>query len=96
MVNGKLLGELQTVIADYSDAERPLRLEFPDGRVVEDEIRLGEPVAHAVLLPDRAGPARRGPVGGRRSAEYLGRPLRLVEVAATAPRSTGAAAARCR
>jgi uncharacterized protein YcbX len=44
MVNGKVLGELQTVIADYADCERRLTLTLPDGRVVSDAVTLGERV----------------------------------------------------
>src|SRR5437764_15261091 len=44
MVNSKRLGSLQTVVADYSDAGRTLRLSLPDGQVVEGDIRLGDPV----------------------------------------------------
>ena len=36
LVNSKRVGALQQVIADYSDAERRLRLELPDGQVVDE------------------------------------------------------------
>src|SRR5205814_1277886 len=45
MINSKRLGALQTVVADYSDADRTLRLTLPDGRIGEGSIRLGEPIA---------------------------------------------------
>ena len=38
MVNSLRLGELQTIVADYSDDDRTLRLELPDGRTLEDEV----------------------------------------------------------
>lgn len=41
MVNAKMVGELLRVVSDYSDSERTLRLELPDGQVVDGEIRLG-------------------------------------------------------
>src|SRR5947209_10574093 len=41
MVNSLRLGALQTVTAEYSEAERRLKLEFSDGRVLEDEVRRG-------------------------------------------------------
>ena len=48
MVNGKILGELQTVVA-HCAGDR-LRLTFPDGSVTEAPVALGEPVQRAVLL----------------------------------------------
>src|SRR5437763_16407577 len=42
MVNAKLLGELQTVVAECSDDRLCLR--FPDGRVVQGEVVEREPV----------------------------------------------------
>jgi MOSC domain-containing protein len=44
MVNAKNLGVLQTIISAYSDDDRRLSLRFPDGRVLEDEVRPGEEV----------------------------------------------------
>ena len=35
MINSKIAGELQTVIADYSDSERQLKLTFSNGSVVQ-------------------------------------------------------------
>src|SRR5579859_4701705 len=44
MVNSLRLGALQTIVSDYDDAERRLSLRFPDGRVLEDRVRLGDEV----------------------------------------------------
>ena len=49
MVNAKMLGELQTVVA--SMAGDRLTLGFPDGRVVEDRISAGDPGALDNVLP---------------------------------------------
>jgi uncharacterized protein YcbX len=41
MVNGKQLGELCTLVADYEEAGRALTLRFPDGRVLAGPVELG-------------------------------------------------------
>ncbi len=79
MINGKLIGELQQVIADYSDAQRTLRLEFPDGRVVEDEIRLGDEVTTRFFSQTALGHVVDGPWSAALS-DCFAQTLRLVEV----------------
>ena len=79
MINGKLIGELQQVIADYSDAERTLRLELPDGRVIEGEIRLGDEVTTKFFSQTAQGHVVEGPWSAALTDSF-GRPLRLVEV----------------
>jgi uncharacterized protein YcbX len=79
MINGKLIGELQQVIADYSDAERTLRLELPDGRVIEAEIRLGDLVTTKFFSQTAEGHVVEGPWSAALS-DCFGRTLRLVEV----------------
>jgi hypothetical protein len=79
MINGKLIGELQRVIADYSDARRTLRLELPDGTVVEDEIRLGDEVTTRFFSQTTQGHVVEGPWSTALS-DCFGKPLRLVEV----------------
>jgi len=79
MINSKVLGELQQVVADYSDAERTLRLELPDGRVVNSEIRLGDEVTTKFFSQTAQGRVVEGPWSDALS-ECFGRPLRLVEV----------------
>jgi uncharacterized protein YcbX len=78
MINSKIVGELQTVIADYSEDERRLSLAFPDGRAVEDEIRLGGEVDTRFFSTQRRGRLVEGPWSEALS-EVAGRPLRLVE-----------------
>ena len=78
MINSKIVGELQTVIADYSDADRRLRLELPDGRVVEDDIRLGHRVETRFFSQQRSARLIDGP-WSEVFSDVAGRPLRLVE-----------------
>jgi hypothetical protein len=83
MVNSKIVGELQTVSAEYSEADRRLRLELPDGRVVEDEIRLGDEVDVRFFSRQRKGRLVEGP-WSEAVSEVAGRPLRLVEPSSAA------------
>ena len=78
MVNANRLGVLETVVADYSDADRVLSLTFPDGDVVAGEVALGsqvEPRFYSSSLPARLV---EGPWSAALSA-LVGQPLRLVE-----------------
>jgi uncharacterized protein len=78
MINSKIVGELQRVIADYSHGDRRLRLALPDGRVVEDEVRLGDEVEVRFFSAQRAGRLVEGPWSEALST-VAGRPVRLVE-----------------
>ena len=66
------------MIADYSDADRRLRLELPDGEQVEDVVRLGGPVVAQFYSGILRGQLVDGPWSDAIS-EFAGRPLRLVE-----------------
>jgi MOSC domain-containing protein len=79
MINGTLMGELQQVLADYSDEQRTLRLELPDGRVVDGEIRLGDEVATKFFSQTAQGHIVEGPWSDALS-DCFGQRLRLVEV----------------
>ncbi len=79
MINGKHIGNLQTVLADYSDAGRTLRLEFPDGATVEDEIRLGGEITTRFFSQSTGGRLVEGPWEAALS-DHFGQSLRLVEV----------------
>ncbi len=93
MLNAKQLGELQTVVADYSDSERQLTLTFPDGRAAGGEVALGDPIRTRFF----SGEVEARPVEGPWSealSEHVGQPLRLVEPvdgSAVDRRSKGAA-----
>ena len=78
MVNSKVIGALQTVVADYSEDERTLRLELPDGRVISGEIRLGDPISTRFFSATAQGRLVEGPWSEALS-QVGGRPLRLVE-----------------
>lgn len=78
MVNSKMLAVLQTVIADYSDPDRTLRLSLPDGRVVEGEVSVGETITTTFFSQVDQGRLVHGPWSEALS-EVSGRSLRLVE-----------------
>lgn len=78
MVNATNLGALNAIISDYDDAARRLSLTFPDGRVLEDRVLLGE----QVMTRFYGEPTPATLVQGEWSeaiSEHVGRPLRLVE-----------------
>lgn len=78
MINSKIAGELQTIVAEFSPADRRLRLELPDERVVEDEVRLGDELETRFFSEMRTARVVEGP-WSEAFSEVAGRPLRLVE-----------------
>lgn len=76
MRNGKQLGGLQSVVALLEDQR--LRLEFPDGSVVDGEFELGDPVATKFFSHEVFGRPVLGPWSEALS-DYCGQPLRLLE-----------------
>jgi uncharacterized protein len=78
MVNSKAVGELQTIVADYSDSARTLSLTFPDGRVVSDRVRLGDVVESKFYGQSVRVPLVLGP-WSEAVSKLAGRQLRLVE-----------------
>lgn len=78
MVNATHLGLLNTILSEYSDEDRRLSLTFPDGRVLADDVRVGEEITTGFY--GDPFPARL--VLGDWSeaiSDYVGKPLRLVE-----------------
>jgi uncharacterized protein YcbX len=78
MVNATHLGELNTVLSGYSDPDRRLSLAFPGGRVVEDDVTLGDEIV--TRFYDQQLRARL--VLGEFSdaiSQHVGKQLRLVE-----------------
>ncbi len=76
MVNAKMLGELQTVVARCTDGA--LAFTFPDGRTVESPIEFGP----ALDVTFHSVPVTARPLLGALSdalSESVGRPLRVVE-----------------
>jgi uncharacterized protein YcbX len=89
MINAKQAGELQTLIARYDDERRRLEVEFPDGRVISERLRLGEPIE--VGFFSRRASVR--PVLGSFSeaiSAHVGRSLRLAEAGAEGTVDRGA------
>ena len=78
MINAKHLGELTALVAEYSDAERRLRVTFPDGEVVEGEVTLDGDLDAGFYSGLLRGRLVSGPWSDAIS-EYAGQPLRLVE-----------------
>jgi len=78
LANGKRLGALTTILSDYDDAARRLSLRFPDGRVVEDAITLGDLVQTRFYSHRARGRIVGGPFSAALS-EHVGESLRLVE-----------------
>jgi uncharacterized protein YcbX len=78
MVNSLRLGALQTIVSDYDDAERRLSLRFPGGRVIEDEVRLGDEVTTGFYREPFPARLVQGGWSDAISA-HAGKSLRLVE-----------------
>jgi uncharacterized protein YcbX len=77
MLNGKQVGALCTVVADYDLATRELSMRFPDQTDVTGEVRLGEWVLSRFFSAPLQARLVIGPWAEALSA-YAGRPLRLV------------------
>ncbi len=91
MVNAKIVGELQQIVADVSGDGSRLALSFPDGTAVSDEITHAGPLAARFFSGERAGQIVDGAFGAALS-EFIGQPLRLVEAPGSIDRGrTGAA-----
>jgi uncharacterized protein len=71
-------GPLALVRADWEPAPDRLRLTFPDGEVVEDEVGLGEPILTDFWGHRVSGRVVKGPWADALSA-FAGRPVRLVK-----------------
>lgn len=78
MVNGKQLGELCTVVADYSEADRALALRFPDGHEVAGTVELGPRTKVGFFSQTVLAAPVLGPFGPALSA-HAGQELRLME-----------------
>ncbi len=78
MVNSLRLGELQTIVASYSDEDRTLRLELPGGRVLEDEVSLGPAVTSTFYGSSLQAHRVEGP-WSEAISEVAGRKLHLVD-----------------
>lgn len=91
MVNGKVIGALQTVVASFDERSQRLALNFPDGSRVEDAVRLGSPVVARFFSRATEGRLLDGPWESALSTQ-LGQPLRLVAAGSAVDRGAGGAA----
>lgn len=78
MVNGKQLGELQTVVADYDGRARELTLTFADGTTAAGTVERGGLIETRFFSRVREARLVRGPWSEALS-EQIGQPLRLVQ-----------------
>src|SRR5207248_3603551 len=78
MVNSLRLGGLQTAVFSYSDEERTLRLELPDGQVLEQQVALGGEVTTNFYGDAKSARIVEGPWSEVLSS-LVDKPLRLVE-----------------
>jgi uncharacterized protein YcbX len=89
MINSKVVGELQTVVADLLDGR--LVLSFPDGSVVDAPIELGEPLTARFFSHTAEGRVLEGPWAAALS-EQVGREVRIVEAVGSVDRGPQGAA----
>jgi uncharacterized protein len=79
MTNGKVLGSLVRVVPDWDEDANRLELRFPDGSLVEGEVRLGDALTTDFFGRPVPGRVVEGPWAAALS-ELAGRELRLVQV----------------
>jgi uncharacterized protein YcbX len=90
MINGKRLGELQTVEAGYDADDATLALVFADGARAAGRVRLGPEIATTFFGHPRRARVLDGPWSHALS-EQLGVPLRIVAVDSAVDRGPGGA-----
>lgn len=83
LVNGKRLGELQALTADYEHDQRRLRVAFPDGQVIEEPVQPGALIKTWFYGQPALARVLDGPWTDALT-EYTGHELRLVEAQAPA------------
>jgi uncharacterized protein YcbX len=79
LIDGLVIGELVRVRAWTDPDGMRLRLTMPDGRVIEAEVRLGEPISTAIYGRTAVSHVVEGPWAGSLS-DLLGRTVRLARV----------------
>jgi uncharacterized protein YcbX len=77
LVDGIVVGRLVQVAAHTDQEARTLRMTFPDGTVIEDEVQLGEHVETPIHGRTGVGHVVIGP-WGEALAHIAGRPIRVV------------------
>jgi uncharacterized protein len=78
MLNGKQLGELHSIVTDYSEPDDVLTLTLPDGRRISAPVDRGELITTAFFSRTREARLVPGPWSAAISA-HVGRDVRLVE-----------------
>jgi uncharacterized protein YcbX len=91
LINGKVTGELQTIVADYTEAEQRLALTFADGGVVEGQIEHDGWVRTRFFSQTAEARVVIGPWSEALSA-CVGRPVRLVQTSSAVDRGRRGAA----
>ena len=90
MINGKMVGELTQVVADYELDSGVLGLVFPDGTEARDEVRYGGTVRARFFSHEVNARALLGPWDEALSS-FIGRPLRLARAEIAVDRGRGGA-----
>jgi uncharacterized protein len=83
MRNGKQLGRLQAVVAVPEDGR--LRLEFPDGTAVEEQVELGDELTAQFFSHQVVGRLVAGP-WSQALSDFCGQPLRLLSTGSAVDR----------
>jgi MOSC domain-containing protein len=81
LLNGKQVGELQQIRPIWSEQDRMLVLQFPDGGVAEGTVELDGPVTTVFYGREVEGRLVKGP-WTETLTEFLGREVRLVQAVA--------------
>jgi len=84
MVNGKHLGALNTVTAEFDEQEQRLTLAFADDEVLSGVVESGQELEASFFSRARAARTVLGPFSAALS-EHAGQPLRLAELAGGSP-----------
>jgi uncharacterized protein YcbX len=90
MINGKQLGQLQTVVPEYDADAQTLALTFPDGTRVAGALDYGEAVQTRFFSRPREVRELRGPWSEALS-DHLDRPLRIVHAGSAVDRGRAGA-----
>jgi uncharacterized protein YcbX len=78
MVNGKQIGALSGIVAEYEHGERSLSLRFPNGETVTGKVEAGPGIATRFFSLQINADLVLGP-WSEAISEHVGRPLRLVK-----------------
>jgi MOSC domain-containing protein len=87
MINGKVHGGLQAVVADWDEGAQRLSLSFPDRAPAEGVVVVGRPMTTRFYSNPAACSIVEGPWAEALSS-YLGEPVRLVRAAPSADRTS--------